>query len=495
MARTFYYQPHKPGADNVFRFAFDAEPTSSQAVARSNMSSGAKARIAQSMRNLAEISQRAQYQRPLNFVGGTVRNVSGKVSKSRVQAFNAGFARTALENASVKGAQTFVPKVSRIPDTVLLNEQGRRASLGIRSNVPTATATSLAGFTSTLAPTGFAMLWRALWDNFMYRLLDEFYEFSCGGPDGMFTSRRSPDCGEESIWGMSGPTAPIYPYTIGSVANGFYTPTGIAQIRGVITGQWTRPTASPRLPVEYAKGAVNVVGSGIQLVPMADALVAAFTLDAMQVQPLPYHILPHRHVNPWRARHERFQNGYTLEPEPDTATQTRPVRLPPPPPPKETGTAIAPVPNGVPVKPGKKVQERKTKVEKAYWSFLQAYGAYTEAVDIVKAFYNALPGKLRAQLRAENGGRTLSAAEKLMAVLKYSRSLSPDAFAKFALKGLYNTALSQAQDVFMGKLMKPMDDFIRMAIPAFGERMLVRAAVKAAWQVGKQANAEPKEGL
>lgn len=426
--------------------------------------------------------------------------ITRQFGASRVAAFNQGFARTALKSPAVWGAQMFRrPPPPR--GTGLWTVPGPRGAIPRlsligpgRRTMTTAQATSFAGMSAAITPYAFAMLWRALWDNLMRRLLDEFYEFSCGGADGMFTSRRSPDCGEESIWGLSGPTPPIYPYTIGSVANGFYQPVGIAQIRGVITGQWTRPAASPSLPQSFNKGISDVLdGNAVgTALPWLDPLVVPFSDFGNRSAKIPIWALPSRARNPYRARTESWSAGYdaeTLESVGENLYQPRSSR-------SEKikvdagGGAKTPgivdAPTDGPVKPGDGVKERKTKIERAFAAFLKAYGAYTEMVDVVKAMYNALPGRLRYKLRMENGGKTLNAVQKLQAVLAYSRGLGREEFAAFMVKGLVNVAVSQAKDIMIGKLMKPMDDFIRMAIPAYGERMLVRMLVKAAYKAAKE---------
>lgn len=369
-------------------------------------------------------------------------------------------------------------------------------------------------------PRAFAMAWRALWDNLMLRLLDEFYDFSCGNGAGMFTSRRSPTCGEESIWGLSGPTAPIYPYTIGSVANGFYRPEGLAQIRGTIVGQWTRPaldlpyqtmltglSSRPELGLDPVASPVN------QAMPWLDPLTNPWEAPDIAIPPN-YRTIPNRVRNPNRSPSEQSEWGPEADLEAvvsrDVSVTVRPGTNPDPDaePVATPGTEPSPSARArarprtrskyqyriavdgnprpmsraqaKPKRPGKKTKERKTRIERAYWAFLVTYGIYQESVQVVKAVYKALPAKLRYQLRMANGGESLNSAEKLMAVIRNYQQIDLN-------KAVFNIVVAQLADHLVGQMHRPIDSVIRQLAPQFGTRMLGRAIGRLAGEVGGDA--------
>lgn len=168
--------------------------------------------------------------------------------------------------------------------------------------------------------------------------------------------------------------------------------------------------------------------------PGLDPLILPIGVPTTWPQPVPYHLIPGWRQNPWRSPREQPQRGYDV---PGRIQLPRPR----PNPGFEVNTGVAPVPVAAhkyqPPGPGKK--ERKFTLRQSMGEGLYlTIGAITETLDVLDAFYDALPRHLR-------GRGKLTPQQKAALVYRHFQHLD-------IAKVLENIATDQVEDFVIGRL-------------------------------------------
>jgi len=223
----------------------------------------------------------------------------------------------------------------------------------------------------------------------------------------------------------------------------------------------------------------------IDVFPWIDPLSMPYGQQLPTPQPRPWGVRP-RH-NPMRSRMEQPEPAPAISRDPAKPgriegleglpaartspqlrnrvvprTLTRPDGTP------EPGIVAPPRVRDQP--PAKNVKERKGRIGHAYWSLLQAYGAYTEMKDLIDYTYEALPQKLKRDIYRQKG-RQPNAAERATALYQN--------FSKVRLgRAAENIIFGNLQDFIFAAYSKPGDKLLQKLVPKFEDRMLMRAMAR-----------------
>lgn len=152
-----------------------------------------------------------------------------------------------------------------------------------------------------------------------------------------------------------------------------------------------------------------------------------------QPAPLPWRFRNHGGLASQRSYGPRYQSGYAsgLNQRPDVVIAPSGVTTSPPKPPGQTN------------RPRRK--ERKHTLKSAAGGALAVVGVVTEGLDMLNAFFNALPDGIKRRLFHANGRKHLSPQQKLAAVYKHFDSLQTSDV-------LLNIVSDQLEDFVIGSL-------------------------------------------